>query len=55
MIKTFGIDIYNGTTTLKEADQDQNDLLVKMLNFRKKVKPKNTEKKQQKENVLENL
>ena len=47
-ISTFGRDIYNGTITTKEADNNQSDLLVEILNFRKQVKPKNTEKKQQK-------
>ena len=54
-INTFARDIYNGTITLKEADNDQRDLLVEILNFRKQVKLKNPEKKQQKEDVLENL
>ena len=45
-INTFGRDIYNVTITTKEADSDQSDLLVKVLNFRKQVKPKNPEKKQ---------
>ena len=48
-------DINNGTITLKDSDKDQSDLLVKILNFRKEVKPKNPEKKQKKEDVLENL
>ena len=29
--------MYNGTITLKEADNDQSDLLVAILNFRKQV------------------
>ena len=55
IISTFGRDIYNGTIIKKEADEDQSDLLVEMLNFRKQVKPENPEKKQQKEDVLKNL
>ena len=54
-INTFGRGIYNGTITLKEAAKDQRYLLTEILNFRKEVKPKNPEKKQQKEDVLENL
>ena len=54
-INTFGRNINDGTVTLREADKDQNGLLVGILNFRKQVKPKNTEKKQRKEDVLENL
>ena len=48
-INAFGRDIYNATITLKNADKDQSDLLDDILNFREQVKPKNTEKKQQKE------
>ena len=54
-IKTFGRDIYNGEITLKEADNDQSNLLVKIMIFKKKVKPKNPEKKQHKKYVLKNL
>ena len=53
-INTFAEDIYNDTITLKEADKDQSDLLVEILNFRKQVKPKTLQKKQKKD-VLENL
>ena len=51
-ITTFGRDIYDGTINTKEADEEEGDLLVEMLIFRRKVKPKNTEKKQQKKDVL---
>ena len=53
--KTFGRNIYNGTITLKETDNDHADLLVKILNFKKQIKFKNLEKKQQKEDILKNL
>ena len=43
---TFGRDIYNGKITVKESNENQDELLVEILNFRKHVKPKNTEKKQ---------
>ena len=33
---------------MKEANNDQSDLLVEILIFRKQVKPKNIEKKQKK-------
>ena len=33
-ISTFGRDVYNDTVTKKEADEDQSDLLVEILNFR---------------------
>ena len=39
-ISIFGRDIYNREITLKEANKDQSDLLVEILNFRKQVKPK---------------
>ena len=39
-ISTFGRDIYNGKITTEEADEDQRDLLVEILNFKKKAKPK---------------
>ena len=44
-IKTFGEDIYDGTITLKEADDYQTDFLVEIMNFKKKTKPKSPEKK----------
>ena len=53
--KTFGRNIYNGTIILKETDNDHADFLVKILNFKKQIKFKNLEKKQQKEDVLKNL
>ena len=54
-IKTFGKDIYDGTITLKEANGYQTDLLAEIINFKKKTKPKNLEKKQEKIIVLNNL
>ena len=50
----FGGDIYNSTITLKEADKNQSNLLVEILNFRKQPKLKNPEKKMKK-GLLENL
>ena len=37
-IKTFGRDIYNGKITLKEAHEDQVNLLVEIMNFNNKTK-----------------
>ena len=48
-IKTFGGDIYNGSITLKEANDCQTDLLIKIMNFREK-KPKKPRKKTRKRN-----
>ena len=39
-INTFGRDIYNGKITLKEGDKDQSSLLVEIMDFKKKTKPK---------------
>ena len=36
-IKTFSRDIYNGKTTLQEADEDQSNLLVEIISFKKKT------------------
>ena len=49
-IKAFGKNIYDGTITLEEANDYQNDLVVKIMNFRKKTKPRNPEKKIRKRN-----
>ena len=35
-INTFWRDIYNGKITLKEADEDQSNLLVEIMDFRKR-------------------
>ena len=51
-ISTFGRDIYNGKITLKEANKDQSDLLVEILNFRKQVKPRCLEKNNRKKMFL---
>ena len=51
-MKTFGKNIYDGTVMLKEADDYQTDLLVKIINFRKKTKPKSPEKNKKKKLFL---
>ena len=52
----MGRDIYNGTITLEGVDEDQSNLLLESLNFRKLAKPKNSDKKKQKKkDFLENL
>ena len=38
-INAFGRDIYDAAITLKEADKNQSNLLAKILNFKKKIKP----------------
>ena len=52
---TFGRNIYNGIIPLKEDDKEQSDFLVEVLSFRKRVKPKNPQKKRKKKDVLENF
>ena len=47
--------MYNSKITTEEADEGQSDLLVEILEFKKKAKPKSPEKKQQKDDVLKNL
>ena len=54
-IRTFGRDIYEGKITLKEADEDQSNLLNDIRNFTDKTRPQNDKKKQDKEIVLKNL
>ena len=54
-IKTFGKDIYNGTITLKEANDYQTDLLAKIMDFKKNIKTKKSRNKTRKNIVLENL
>ena len=44
-INSVGRIIYNGKITLKEADEDQSSLLVEIMDFKKKTKPKYLEKK----------
>ena len=50
--KTHGRGIYDGATTLKEADDDQRNLLVEIINFKKKTKPQDPGKKQKKKIFL---
>ena len=54
-INTICRDIYNRTITLKGTDTDLSDLLIKILNFFKKIKVHNPEKKQEKRDIFKNL
>ena len=45
---TFCRDIYTGKITTKEADKGQSNILVEILNFKKKAKLKSPKKKQTK-------
>ena len=54
-VSTYGKDIYSGTITLEKADKDQSHLLVEILNFKKQAKPQNSEKNQQKKDIIKNI
>ena len=54
-INTFGRNIYNGRFTLKEADEDQSSLLVEIMDFKKKIRPQNLEKKQEDKDILKSF
>ena len=54
-IRTFGEYIYEGETTLDEADEDQSDLADRINDFIKKTRPQSQKKKQEKEIVKKNL
>ena len=54
-MRTFGRHIYSGEITLKEADEDQARLLPEIMNFEKKTKPQDPDKRDEKQNVLKNL
>ena len=51
IIKTFGKDIYNCKINFEKANEYQSNLLKKINNFIKKTKPKNEEKRWEKENL----
>ena len=52
-IRTFGRDICSGEITLKEADENQANLLDEIMNFKKKAKPQDPEKNRKKKMFLE--
>ena len=54
-MKNFGRNIYNGEITLKEADGDQRNFFVEILNFQDRAKPQEREKKTKEKNVLKSL
>ena len=47
-MKTFRQDIYEGKITIKEANEYQDDLLVEIINFKKKNQTKESRKKTRK-------
>ena len=54
-IKAFGRDIYAGKITLKEADEDQADLLSEIIIFLKNSKTKNYREKTRQKIIYKNL
>ena len=54
-IKAFGRDIYDGKITLKEADEDQADLLSEIIIFLKNSKTKNYGEKTRQKIIYKNL
>ena len=47
--------MYEGIITIKEPDEHQANLLVEIINFRKKTKPRSQEKKNEKKNCSSKL
>ena len=47
-VRTFGRDIYDRKITLKEADEDQSNLLNEIKSFRDRTRPQNDKKKEKK-------
>ena len=52
---TFGRDIYNRKITLKEYDEDQSILLVVIMNFKKRPKPKKPRERQNRKYIPKKL
>ena len=53
-IRSFGENIYSGKITIKEADQEQADLLEYILNFNNKAIPKYKDDKKKKKKKNKN-
>ena len=53
--KAFCRDICNGEITLKEGDEEQSNLLIEIVVLKKKTKPQDPEKKQEKKEIFKNL
>ena len=54
-INIFGRDIYNGKTTLKEVDEDQSNVSVEIMDFKKKIKTTESREKAREKNFLKHL
>ena len=54
-IGSFAKYILAGKITLDNTDKDQSDLLNDFIDFRKRTKPKDLEKKQLKRDTIENI
>ena len=53
--KSFGSDIYEGNIMLKEADEYQADVLVKIMSFKKNTRPKSPEKNKKEKLFLKTI
>ena len=51
-VRTFGRDIYEGKITLKEADEDQSELINDINEFNEKTRPKTKNKKKKKKRIV---
>ena len=54
-IRSFSRNIYIRTITPDEADKDPSYILIEILSFKERARPRNLEKTQQKINTLESL
>ena len=54
-IRAFGEDVYEGKITFEKADENQSNLVEKVSDFIRGTKPKNKEKRRDKENVEKSL
>ena len=51
-IRTFGKNICAGKITLNNADKDQINLLLEIIDFNKNTKPRNSSNKKNKKEIL---
>ena len=50
--KSFVKNIFNSKSTFSDADEDQSSLLIEIMNFRRKTKPRKSEKQQEEKTLL---
>ena len=49
--RSFTKNLFNNKISLDEADENQVELLIQIIDFKKKTKPKNAEKKNHEKSV----